>query len=186
MPDFDGISSKANRLASRMNQLTEKLGLSDELLIEADDIVECVAAKTQEIKLFAGPPEKSGASYADIMNLEIMVEDFQYVRETLREVTDNARRVQGAVTIDLLDTDDDKRAALVVSFAELSKAITDAQKLYVESYRHMSTTLLNLNKIKAEKSQEDYGNVNITNNNLFTGSNMSTVELIQKLKKGEK
>ena len=168
----DALKEKANSLAERMNRLTEKLELSEELLVQGDDIVEYVEGNTKTIELYQNP------SYADIMNLHIMTEDFKYVRETLREVTDNARRVQNSITLELLDTDSEQRAALVVSFAELSKAITDAQKLYVDSYKQMSTTLLNLDKIK----KADQSPTNVTNNLHIHGTEtVSTIDLIAKL-----
>lgn len=168
----DAVQDKANSLADRMNRLTEKLNLSEELLVQGSDIVDFVEEKTKTIELYQNP------SYADIMNIQIMTDDFKYVRETLREVTDNARRVQNAITLELIDTDSEKRAALVVSFAELSKAITDAQKLYVDSYRQMSNTLLNLDKIK----KADTGPSNVTNNLHIHGTEtVSTFDLIAAL-----
>lgn len=170
----DAVQDKANSLADRMNRLTEKLNLSEELLVQGSDIVDFVEEKTKTIELYQNP------SYADIMNIQIMTEDFKYVRETLREVTDNARRVQNAITLELIDTDSEKRAALVVSFAELSKAITDAQKLYVDSYRQMSNTLLNLDKIK--KVEPNPGPSNVTNNLHIHGTEtVSTIDLIAAL-----
>ena len=168
----DAVQDKANSLADRMNRLTEKLNLSEELLVQGSDIVDFVEEKTKTIELYQNP------SYADIMNIQIMTDDFKYVRETLREVTDNARRVQNAITLELIDTDSEKRAALVVSFAELSKAITDAQKLYVDSYRQMSNTLLNLDKIK----KADTGPTNVTNNlHIHGAETVSTFDLIAAL-----
>lgn len=170
------FTDKADTLAKKMNKLTESLDLSDELLVEGQDIVEYVEEKTKDVTLYQED------SYADIMNLEIMTEDFKFVRETLKEITQNARRVQNSVTLELLDEDnDDKRAGLIMSFSELSKAITDAQKLYVQSYKEMSTTLLNLDKIK--KNAEPSANANVTNNNLHvhTTENISTVDLIKRL-----
>jgi len=167
------FKDKADSLAKRMNDLTKSLNLSEELLVEGNDIIEYVQDKTQDISLY------TEASYADIMNLEVMTDDFKYVRETLREVTDNARRVQNAITLDLLDSDDDKRSGLIMSFAELSKAITDAQKLYVQSYKEMSTTLLNLDKIK---KAEKIDSPKTINNTLISTDAISTVELIESLR----
>lgn len=169
----NALQDKANSLADRMNRLTAKLNLSEELLVQGSDIVDFVEEKTKTIELYQNP------SYADIMNIQIMTEDFKYVRETLREVTDNARRVQNAITLELIDTDSEKRAALVVSFAELSKAITDAQKLYVDSYRQMSNTLLNLDKIKKADPPPPS---NVTNNLHIHGTEtVSTFDLIAAL-----
>lgn len=164
---------KADSLAAKMNAISEKLDLSEELLVEGDDIVQYVEDKTKQVDLY------NSESYADIMNLQVMTDDFKYVRDSLREVSDNARKVQNTITLNLLDTEDDgKRAGLIMSFAELSRAITDAQKLYVQSYKDMSTTLLNLDKIKkADKAnEEDKGNV------IETKKVISTTDLLSKLR----
>lgn len=168
------LKDKADSLADKMNKLTEKLDLSEELLVQGDDIVEYVGEKTQDIALH------TESSYADIMNLKIMTDDFKYVRETLKELTENARRVQNSLTLDLLSSDDEARASLIVSFAELSKAITDAQKLYVDSYKQMSTTLLNLDKIK--KNEIDDTSKTENHLHLHGSKAISTVDLIKELK----
>jgi hypothetical protein len=166
----------AESLASKMNKLSETLDLSEDLLVSGDDIVDYVEDTTKKIDL------SKEVNYADIMNLEIMTEDFRFVRSTLKEVTENARRVQNAVTVDLLSDDDvDSRASLIISFAELSKAITDAQKLYVLSYKEMSTTLLNLDKIKQNDESSGSGS-SVTNNNLHIYDPVTTADLIKKLK----
>lgn len=178
------FKNKAENLAEKMNNLTKTLNVSDEMLIEGDDVIEFVESKTKNQELL-----KSDETYADIMNLSLMIDDFKFVRDTLKEVTENARRVQNSITMDLLDDDSDNKASLIVSFSELSKAITDAQKLYVLSYKEMSVTLLNLDKIKkAEKhnidSGQSTGNTGNTYNsvNVYTNEPISTTDLIAKLK----
>lgn len=176
-------SDKAQSLADRMNKLTDKLGLSDELLIEGEDIVEYVEDKTKDVSLY-----KSEESYADIMNLSLMIDDFKFVRDTLKEVTENARRVQNSVTLELLSEDSENQASLIVSFSELSKAITDAQKLYVLSYKEMSTTLLNLDKIKKAEKYDQKDNQGTVNNNLhvYNTDVASVPEILKRLQEAKK
>jgi hypothetical protein len=157
-----------------MEKLSKKLDLSDELLSQGDSITEFVQSESKNI---------SSANYADIMNISIMSDDFAYVRETLKEITENARRVQNAITLELLNHDGDKRASLVVSFAELSRAITDAQKLYVDSYKQMSGTLLNLDKIKKAEELEKLSGHTVNNLHIHGSEAISTLELMKKLKK---
>lgn len=185
---------KAGDLASRIGALSKSLDRSDELLEEGEEVLE----QAEEIKEVSEGSLKDiisrnsagtlgvvpeSATYADIMNLQVMTEDFKFVRDTLKEVTENAKRVQHAITLELLDSDGDKRSSLVMSFSELSKAITDAQKLYVQSYREMSNTLLNLDKIK---KNSEAGNPSTTNNlHIHTEEKISTGDLISRLKNGE-
>lgn len=178
--DQEAYITKAESLADKMNKITEKLDLSEDLLVTGDELVEVVQGSTREIELL-----REEGTYADIMNLEIMTEDFKYVRETLKDVTENARKVINSLTLDLLSEEGDARAALIVSFAELSKSITDAQKLYVQSYKDMSTTLLNLDKIKkAVKADEGEKGPQTVNNNLHvhTTETISTADLLNKMR----
>lgn len=172
------FSQKAQSVADKMNNLTSKLDLSEELLVQSDDIVDYVEGTTKDITL------SSDTNYADIMNLEIMTDDFKFVRESLKEITKNARKVQNLITLDLLSDESDKnenRPSLIMSFSELSKAITDAQKLYVQSYKEMSTTLLNLDKIKKNKQDEGPTTVNNTLN-INSHESLNTADFIKQLK----
>lgn len=178
------FTDKSNSLAEKMNKLTKKFELAEELILDSDDIVDFVQEKTLDIELFTSTnnidPELTSA---DLINLNNMVEDFKYIRDTLRETTDNGRRVLNVVTLDLLESEDDKRAQLIISFAELNRAVGDNMKLYMQSYKDISTVLLNLDKIKkAEK--DDKTKVNVTNNlNITNTETISTADLIKKLSK---
>lgn len=164
------FKDRADSLANKMNKITESLDLSEEMLVEGEELLDYVEAKTQTIKL-----EKDN-NPAEVMNLQVMTEDFAFVRTTLREVTENARRVQNAITLKLLEEDDDKQASLIMSFSELSKAITDAQKLYVTSYKDMSTTLLNIDKINPGK-----GHIDGESTEHKPSTSTSTADLIKQL-----
>ena len=170
---------KSESLAAKMNKLTEKfsenLETADEMVITGDDIVDMVEEKTQDIKLYS-----ESQNMAEVINLDNMVNDFKFVRETLKENTENGRRVLNSVTLDLLDTDDDKRASLIMSFAELNKAVADNMKLYVQSYKEISNVLLNIGKIKKAQIGEDPKTVNNTLN-INNHDVVSTADLIKQL-----
>lgn len=174
------FKDKSESLAQKMNRLTakfaENIDTAEEMVLTGEDVYEMVEAKTQDIKLY----EESGLLSAEIINLQNMVDDFKYVRETLKENTDNGRRVLNAVTLDLLDSDDDKRASLILSFAELNKAIADNMKLYIQGYKEISNVLLNLDKIKKAEKAESPQTINNTMN-INTTETISTVELIKQL-----
>lgn len=178
------FKEKSESLAERMNKLTSKftenLDTAEEMQLTGNDIIEYVTEKTQDIQLYS-----DDISTAELINLQNMVDDFKFVRETLRENTENGRRVLNAITLDLLDSDDDKRASLILSFAELNRAVADNMKLYIQSYKEISTTLLNLDKIK--KSERLDGPKTINNTlNINNPEVISTVDLIKRLSEGTK
>lgn len=180
----EAFKDKSQSLAEKMNKLTEKFNLAEELIVDSDDIVDFVQEKTTDITLYASNNlEDTSITSVDLINLNNMVDDFKYIRDTLRETTDNGRRVLNVVTIDLLDSEDDKRAELISSFAELNRAVGDNMKLYMQSYKDISTVLLNLDKIK-KNEKDDKTKVNVTNNlNITNTETISTADLIKKLAK---
>lgn len=165
------IKTKAESLADKMNALTEKFNLSEEMITTGTELESYVEEKTQTIIL----AEDDELSIADVVNLETMVQDFKYVRESLKETTNNGRRVLQSVTLDLLSEDDDSRASLITSFAELNRAVADNMKLYMQSYKDISTVILNLDKIKKAAQP------NTVNNNLIVSSQKNTADLIKEL-----
>jgi hypothetical protein len=174
------FKDKAESLAEKMNKLSEKFELADEMTLTGSDIIEFVEEKTESIELFS-----DDISATEIINLQNMVDDFKYVRDTLKETTDNGRRVLNSVTLDLLDSEDDKRATLILSFAELNKAVGDNMKLYMQSYKDISTVLLNIDKIKKSAEKDNIKTINNTVN-VNTIEPISTVDLIKKLKSIDK
>jgi len=169
------FSEKSESLAQKMNSITSKftenLDIADELVVDGDDIVEFVEEKTQDIELL------DECSPSEIINLKNMVSDFTFVRSTLKENTENARKVLNSVTLDLLSSDDDKRANLIMSFAELNKAVADNMKLYITAYKEISGVLLNLEKIKGAAGPK------VVNNTLIHGEIKSTTDIIRELGK---
>ena len=149
------FKDKSESLAAKMNNITAKftdnLDIAGELDVQGEDIVDFIEAKTIDVELYKETP------VAEIINLKNMVDDFKYVRETLKENTQNGRRVLNSVTLDLLTSDDDKRASLIMSFAELNRAVADNMKLYINSYKEISAVLLNLDKIKKNELGEGKG-----------------------------
>lgn len=172
--------SKANSLAEKMNKLTEKfcenLDTADELQLTGDDIIDCVTETTQDIKLYS-----DDRSISEIINLENMIEDFKYVRETLRENTDNGRRVLNSITLELLDSTEDKKAGLIMSFAELNRAVTDNIRLYILSYKEISKIILNLDKIRKEIPSHEEQNQSKEKEKFNNAKIISTADLIKEL-----
>ena len=189
------FTDKANALANKLNELTEKFNLSNEMVLSGDDIIEDVKKKTDLIELNSGVPKLNETIEVDIeqefntslvlelVNLKAMVEDFEYIRETLKETTDNGRRVLNKVTIDLLDSDEDQRASLILSFAELNSAVGKNMSLYMDSYKQISNVLVNLDKIIKNVNKTKPANiVNNTQVNISSTEQISTAELLNKMR----
>lgn len=186
------FTDKANSLANKMNQLTERFNLSDEMVLSGDDIIEDVKKKTSVIDLNSNQlslidttieQEFNSSLVLELVNLQAMVEDFQYIRETLKETTDNGRRVLNKVTLDLLDTEEDGRAELITSFAELNSAVGKNMSLYMDSYKQISNVLVNLDKIIKNTSKQTVGSVvNNTQVNITSTESISTADLLNKMR----
>lgn len=189
------FTDKANALANKMNELTSKFNLSEEMVLAGDDIIEDVKKKTDIIDLSNKKPSLKNVVEAEIepefnttlvlelINLQAMTEDFQYIRETLKETTDNGRRVLEKVTIDLLDSDEEQRASLIMSFAELNAAVGKNMSLYMDSYKQISNVLVNLDKIiKNVNSKPVASVVNNTQVNINSTEQISTAELLNKMR----
>lgn len=170
------MTTKAESLANKMNKLTEKFNLAEEAEVHGSELIEIVQEKTKDIKLYE---EKIAPT--EIINLEVMTEDFKFVRETLKENIENGRRVLNSITLDLLDADEDSKASLIMSFAELNKSITDNTKQYMQAYKDISNVLLNMDKIMAAQKVEGPKTVNNTVN-VVTSEPVSTAELISRMK----
>ena len=189
------FTDKANALANKLNKLTEKFNLSNEMVLSGDDIIDDVKKKTDLIELNSGVPklnetidveieqEFNTSLVLELVNLKAMVEDFEYIRETLKETTDNGRRVLNKVTIDLLDSDEDQRASLILSFAELNSAVGKNMSLYMDSYKQISNVLVNLDKIIKNVNKTKPANiVNNTQVNISSTEQISTAELLNKMR----
>lgn len=184
------FTDKANSLAKKMNELTEKFNLSKEMVLEGEDIIEDVKKKTDIIDLKTSTiktdltiePEFNSSLVLELVNLQAMVEDFQYIRETLKETTDNGRRVLEKVTIDLLDSEDEQRASLIMSFAELNSAVGKNMSLYMDSYKQISNVLVNLDKIIKNVSKNSPSVVNNTQVNISSTEPINTAELLNKMR----
>lgn len=172
------IKTKADSLADKMNKLNEKFNLSEEMTIVGEDIEGYVQDKIQDIDLY----ESIGLGTSMLVNLESMVQDFKYVRDTLKETTDNGRKVLKCISNDLLNEDDEDsdRASLVESFAALNKAVGDNMKLYMQSYKDISTVLINIEKLNEIAKKQNPAKT-VGSGETFEGEVVSTSELLKQL-----
>lgn len=115
-----------------------------------DGLVEILPAATDT----DDAPELISASQlaAEIFNIEAMQADFEYMRNTLRETTENSRRVLDSVTEELIHSDDESRAGLVMAFSDLNKAQLEGIKLFMQSYKEISAILVNFAKVNKDSN----------------------------------
>lgn len=89
------IKTKGERLAKRFNEITAKIAESvqnaDDLMVDADEITTSVDEIIEEL-----PEDQAELDVSEIINLKNLLEDFKYVRQTLKETTDRRTELTAA------------------------------------------------------------------------------------------
>lgn len=159
--DLKCTEDRANKLADKMNKITarfkENLDVADEMDISGNDIIEYAEDKTKDL-----PKNLDDASYLELINLNTLLKDFDYIRTTLRDNAEQGRSIIKTLGVDISASDPDSLAELITSYAELNKSITDTLKLFVQAYKDISTIITNLEKVKSGFNKTT-NNLNITN-----------------------
>lgn len=186
------ITERAENLSKQFNRITDRLkdnlDISDDLTVSGDELLECVKEKTNiPLSELADMDEME---VVDILNLQNLVNDFSYIRSVLKENTEDGRKILNTLSSALLDVDMSESPALIASFAELNRTLTENMKLFVQSYKEISTIIINLNKAKTivEPQHKITNNLNI--NNITSVENdeqaknviISSADLIKQLK----
>lgn len=115
---------------------------------------------------------------AEIVDVEAMISDFSYMRTMLRETTENSRRVLESVTEELVLAERESRAGLVMAFSELNKSQMEGIKLFMQSYKEVSTILVNFSKLQKENKPSNVYTTNVLN---LESSNVSSADIINRL-----
>ena len=170
------IKTKGERLAKRFNEITAKIAESvqnaDDLMVDADEITTNVDEIIEEL-----PEEQSELDVSEIINLKNLLEDFKYVRQTLKETTEHGKTMLKSMGNEL---ECEPNPKMLESYALLQGTLTDNLKLFLQSYKDISNVMMNIAKItdKNPKTQ------NITNINIESESKIvNTAELIKELTK---
>lgn len=182
------FSNKAEKLAEKMNSLTERfkenLNISDEMQLTGNDLIQDIEVKVENIE------ESNDPDVTELVNLKNLLNDFKYVRETLKNNTENGKQLLNNICTDFISkpTELDGKmtmadAEMVSAFAELNKALVDNMKLFIQSYKEISTIIMNLEKIKSGVLTKAPINntLNITNVDTENGKILSTADLIREL-----
>lgn len=191
MTDF---KAKADSISTRMNKLTDVLmsniKTSDEMQLVGNDVIEMVEQTTKDIPLYTSEPSKSDMSLTDLINLQNLLEDFKYIRDTLRENTDNGRKILNYTTANVLegsnlDLGEELSAAenqtnLITAYSTLNHSITESLRLYVTAYKEISNIIMNLEKVKTSQlTDKTVNNTLVVNSN--QGETISTKDLLKQL-----
>lgn len=172
--------SKADVLVEKMNRITkkfsEKIEDADDLLVSTSDIESEAEAQIEEIK--NSYPSEFGTEFKteyenglendleaskdqlsfnlqiipEILNLENMVKDVKYIRETLHDTIETGKAMLKTVAGELSF---EMNPEMLAAFAQLSGVLTENMKLFLQCYKDMSNILININKlVQSQKTAE--------------------------------
>ena len=121
----------------------------------------------------------------DLINLNNLLEDFSYIRNTLKENSENGKRILNTVSNEILASDPETLSEMVASYSDLNRSLTDTMKLYLQTYKDISNIILNLEKVKQGLSKTE-NNLNINNfgsdKEDVTNVIKSTAEIIERIR----
>lgn len=185
--DLKCTEDRANKLADKMNKITarfkENLDVADEMDVSGNDIIEYAEDKTKDL-----PKNLDDASYLELINLNTLLKDFDYIRTTLRDNAEQGRAIIKTLGVDISASDPDSLAELITSYAELNKSITDTLKLFVQAYKDISTIITNLEKVKSgfNKTTNNLSITNISDNPSGLDIVSTTADIIKQIKEHNK
>ena len=186
MEELKNIETRAESLARKMNNITNKfkenLDIAEDMDVTGNDIIEFVENKTKEL-----PQSLDDTSYLELINLNTLLQDFDYIRKTLTENAEQGRNIIKSLSIDITASDPEELAELINSYAELNKSITDTLKLFIQAYKDISTIITNLEKVKSGFNKTT-NNLNITNISENPAENLiaTTADIIKQIKEHNK
>lgn len=185
---FEHLNNKMNKITQ---ELTKNVEISEDILTTTEELESYLVApkptpvEGQLITANAEEPEtKSMAPVteiaADVVDVQAMIEDFCYMRAMLRETTQNSRRVLESVTEELVLSEGESRALLVSAYSELNKAQIESVKMFMQSYKEISTILVNLTKINQSNTPHTVHTTNVLN--IEDQSHISSADIINRLR----
>lgn len=167
---FEAINNKMNRITK---ELMKNVDLSEEMLTSTEEMSEILGSlgnpKSPAIIDMDDHEDEDRPLTAmeiasNVIDVDLMREDFGYMRSNLRELTENSKRVLESVTEELILAEGDSRAALILAFSELNKAQMEGIKLFMQSYKEVSSILVNFSKVhKDTQATGKNGNTYTTN-----------------------
>lgn len=179
-------TGKCDVLSNRMNKITEKFAQkvknAEELILCGDELEETANTVLTDVKNLPADDKEYHFDInllPQILNLENMMTDVRYIRETLKENSDIGRKLLKMLAEDLAFEPD---AEMLASYSQLSSTITENMRLFLQCYRDISHILLNISKL----TKQEAPNTIINNVTIESESNTkikNTAELIKQLSK---
>lgn len=168
----------ADKLVKKMNAITEafkdKVDSVDDLLVKTEDIIdESSSIVTAEIE-----KTDNDIDLAEVLNLQNMINDVKYIRETLAECSCTGKKLLKSMATEIEIEPD---ARLLEAYSALCNVINENMKLYLQCYKDMSSIVLNLSKAKSTLNPQSKEVTNIIVDDSSTIK--STAELIKELSK---
>lgn len=183
MDNLDNRIAKAETLSSKLNKISEKfaekLDNAEDLIVVADDLSIDTGKVVQEIKALPTSDVQFNLDLLpQILNLENMMQDVKYIRQTLRENTEIGRKLLNVISAEIEFEPD---AELLASYSQLSCTLTENMRLFLNVYRDISHILINIAKLTQQQTPK---NVQVNNIQINSDDNykiQSTAELIKQL-----
>ena len=168
----------ADKLVQKMNAITtafkDKVDCVDDLLVETEDIID----ESSELVTAEIEKPSPNVNLAEVLNLQNMIDDVKYIRETLAECSSTGKKLLKSMAQEIEMEPD---ARLLEGYSALCNVINENMKLYLQCYRDMSSIVLNLSKAQSVNNQ---GPKEVTNIIVDDGATIkSTAELIKELAK---
>lgn len=187
---MSGISKTPESLSNTINRLNQTFAQAEQVC--SDEVVEFLEEKQGVIRSISESSETKDIiidgevllSRAQVINLQMMVDDYKEVREVLLETTRNGRKILDNLTLSLMDGDDESRADDISAYSSLVSTINQSVKILASSYKDISSVLLNLDKLDkpSPKNLTINGDVNLNTQNTQNNQIISTTDLIKKLR----
>lgn len=183
MEQFEKLSNKSVSIATKMNKISEcfaqKVQNAEDLIVYGDELeteAEDVIAEVKSLPVNDKEYHFNINLLPQILNLENMMSDVKFIRETLRESADYGRHLLKQMSQELEFEPD---AELLSSYSQLSATITENMKLFLQCYKDISNILLNISKL----TKQDAPNTVINNVTIESEKTkvQSTAELIKQL-----
>jgi hypothetical protein len=182
MQETQETNPRVDSLVNKINSLNAVFEQAETVCSE--EIVEFIDAKTKEVELFT-----EDITPTEVIKLELMVDDFKFTRETLKETVENGRKVLNILTLELMESEDDSaRASLITSFSELVSSVNNSVKLLSASYKDIANVLETTEKIRKSRLATPVSNLNSGNTNnvyidkVLVNEQISTTDIIARLR----
>ena len=145
----DAVQSLKDKLNKISDKLSTQLDIASDISVKSADIVDYV--NNDVLPEISEQPE----NYLDVFSVSALLQDFTFIRETLRANTTAGKNLLNSLSTDLSVMESQELAQLVESFAELNRSITDSLKLYVQAYKDLSNILVTLQRSNTPSTSKE-------------------------------